>query len=122
MEYEALLCIPTLKFFPVAIQCYNPVCGQVVYVQLCIAESSGENIVSMVDNELPLGLVVNAYILPQHVISYSNGVSVATDNAAVLPARVRNYIVVVIISQGVSHSLRRNPSLHALHNFLSFAM
>ena len=28
----------------------------------------------------------------------------------------------VIISQGVSLSLRRNPSLHAFHNLLSFAM
>ena len=28
----------------------------------------------------------------------------------------------IIISQGASLSLRRNPSLHALHTFLSFAM
>ena len=32
------------------------------------------------------------------------------------------YILIIIITQGVFLSLRRNPSLHALHNFLSFAM
>ena len=30
--------------------------------------------------------------------------------------------IIIIITQGVSLSLRRNPSLHACHNFLSLAM
>ena len=30
--------------------------------------------------------------------------------------------LIIIITQGVSLSLRRNPSLHALHNLLSLAM
>ena len=32
------------------------------------------------------------------------------------------FTLIIIITQGVSLSLRRNPSLHALHNFLSFAV
>ena len=38
------------------------------------------------------------------------------------PGIMSKHIIIIIITQGVYLSLRRNPSLHALHNLLSFAM
>ena len=46
----------------------------------------------------------------------------ATEQDVPLSSSSSFVIIIIIITRGVSLSLRRNPSLHALHNFLSFAM
>ena len=45
-----------------------------------------------------------------------------TNNRTTTNTTTTTTTIIIIITQGVSLSLRRNPSLHALHNFLSFTM
>ena len=48
--------------------------------------------------------------------------SMIVSRALIDEQAVQDVIIIIIITQGVSLSLRRNPSLHACHNFLSLAM